>query len=190
MNAQVCLTLCNPMTCSLPGFSVHGIFQARIPQWVAISFSRGHSWPRYQTPVSSVSCISGRFFTHWAIREALYSREFPQSGTEPISSAHWANSLLLSHWGSHIYISVYLIIYLSINTHTIQRIYSTIKTNSAICTIMDASRGYYAKWNTSKTNTISSHLCADPKNKWTNIKRQKQRTKGGKRLQRGKDQRG
>ena len=44
--AQSCLTLCNPMGCSLPGSSVHGIFQARILEWVAISFSRRSSWPR------------------------------------------------------------------------------------------------------------------------------------------------
>ena len=41
--AQSCLTLCDPMDCSLPGSSVHGIFQARILGWVAISFSRGSS---------------------------------------------------------------------------------------------------------------------------------------------------
>ena len=42
---QSCLTLCDPMDCSLPGFSVHGIFQASVLEWVAISFSRGSSWP-------------------------------------------------------------------------------------------------------------------------------------------------
>ena len=42
---QSCLTLCNPMDCSLPGFSVCGIFQARTLEWVAISYSRGSSWP-------------------------------------------------------------------------------------------------------------------------------------------------
>ena len=41
--AQSCLTLCDPMDCSPPGFSVHGIFQARVLEWVAISFSRGSS---------------------------------------------------------------------------------------------------------------------------------------------------
>ena len=46
--AQLCPTLCDPMDCSLPGFSVHGIFQARILKWVAISFSRGSSRPRGQ----------------------------------------------------------------------------------------------------------------------------------------------
>ena len=44
--AQSCPTLCDPVDCSLPGFSVHGIFQARILEWVTISFSRGSSRPR------------------------------------------------------------------------------------------------------------------------------------------------
>ena len=43
--AQSCLTLCDPMDCSLPGSPVHGIFQARVLEWVAISFSRGSSHP-------------------------------------------------------------------------------------------------------------------------------------------------
>ena len=43
---QSCLTFCNPMNCSLPGSSVHEIFQARILEWVAISFSRGSSRPK------------------------------------------------------------------------------------------------------------------------------------------------
>ena len=55
--AQSCLTLCNPIGCSLPGFSVHGVSQARILEWVAISFSRGSSWPRDWT---CVSCIGRR----------------------------------------------------------------------------------------------------------------------------------
>ena len=46
--AQSCLTLCDPMGCSPPGSSVHGILQARILEWVAISFSRGSSRPRDQ----------------------------------------------------------------------------------------------------------------------------------------------
>ena len=59
--AQLCLTLCTPMDCSLPGSSVHGIFQARVMEWIAISFSRGSSWPRNQTRVSR---IVGRHFYH------------------------------------------------------------------------------------------------------------------------------
>ena len=67
IDAQVCPTVCDPMDCKLPGSSVHGISQARILEWVAISFSEGSSWPRHRTPVSF---IAGRFFTIWAIREA------------------------------------------------------------------------------------------------------------------------
>ena len=59
---------CNPMDCSLPGSSVHGIFQARILEWDAISFSRGSSQPRVWTRVSH---IAGRCFNLWTTREAL-----------------------------------------------------------------------------------------------------------------------
>ena len=60
---QWCLTLWDPMDCSLPDSSVHGILQARILELVAIAFSRGSSRPRDQTLVSCISCIAGRFFT-------------------------------------------------------------------------------------------------------------------------------
>ena len=50
--AQLGRTLCNPVDYSLLGFSVHGVLQARIMEWVAISFSRGSSPPRDQTRVS------------------------------------------------------------------------------------------------------------------------------------------
>ena len=66
--AQSCLALWDRMDYSLPGSSIHGIFQARILEWVAISFSRGSSRPRNQTRVSSTA---GRRFTVWATREAL-----------------------------------------------------------------------------------------------------------------------
>ena len=62
--AQSCTTLCNPVDCSPPGSSVHGILQARILQWVAISFPRGSSRPRAWT---RVSCIAGRHFNLWAM---------------------------------------------------------------------------------------------------------------------------
>ena len=55
--AQLYRTLCNPMDCSLPGSSVCGIFQERILEWVAISFSREASLPRGRTCISSFSCI-------------------------------------------------------------------------------------------------------------------------------------
>ena len=52
LSAQSCLTLCNPVDCSPPGSSVHGIPQARILEWVAIPFSRGSSQPRDGTHIS------------------------------------------------------------------------------------------------------------------------------------------
>ena len=65
---QSCLILCNPMDCSPPGSSVHGILQARILQWVVMSSSRGCSQPRDWTQVFH---IAGGFFTIWATREGL-----------------------------------------------------------------------------------------------------------------------
>ena len=59
---QLCPTLGNSMD-----YTVHGILQARILEWVAFPFSRGSSQPRDRT---QVSCIAGRFFTSWATREA------------------------------------------------------------------------------------------------------------------------
>ena len=59
--AQSCLTLCDPMD-----YTVHGVLQARILEWVAFPFSRGSSQPRDQTQVSHTV---GRFFTNWAIRK-------------------------------------------------------------------------------------------------------------------------
>ena len=55
MRAQLCLTLSDPTDCSPPGSSVHGIFQARMLEWVAISFSEGSSRPRDRTCISCVS---------------------------------------------------------------------------------------------------------------------------------------
>ena len=62
VHAQWCLTLCGSMNCSPPGSYVPGILQARILEWVAISFSRGSSWPSDQTQVVSPP-LSGRFFS-------------------------------------------------------------------------------------------------------------------------------
>ena len=66
---QSSLTLWDPTDCNSPGSSVHGIFQARILELVAISPFRASSWPRDQTCVFCISFTAGRFFTRWAIRE-------------------------------------------------------------------------------------------------------------------------
>ena len=63
---QLCPTLCNPMNCSPPASFVHGIFQARILEWVAIPFSRGSFWPRDQT---LRSCIDRQIPYHCTTRD-------------------------------------------------------------------------------------------------------------------------
>ena len=60
---QSCPTLCDPMDCSLPGSSVHGILWARILEWATMPSSRGSSWSRDRTQVSYVSCI-GRWILY------------------------------------------------------------------------------------------------------------------------------
>ena len=71
--ARSCLTLCNPMDCSPPDSSVHGIFQARILVWVAISFSRRSSWPRDRI---CVSCDASGFFTTEPPRKPVWNLIF------------------------------------------------------------------------------------------------------------------
>ena len=61
---QLCLTLSDPVDCSPPGSSVHGILQARILEWVAMPAFRASSQPRDQTRVSYVSCISRQILYH------------------------------------------------------------------------------------------------------------------------------
>ena len=60
VHAQLCPTLWSPTDCSLPGTSVHRIFQAKILEWVVISFSKGSFWPKDWTCISCVSCIGGQ----------------------------------------------------------------------------------------------------------------------------------
>ena len=68
---QLCLILCDPVDCSPPGSSVHGILQARILEWVAMPFSMRSSQSRNRTRVSWISCIADRFFYCWATKVQL-----------------------------------------------------------------------------------------------------------------------
>ena len=70
------LTLCDPIDYNQSDFSVHGILQARILEWVAIFSCRASSQPRDWTHVSCVSCTAGGFFTHWTIGEAPTNKEW------------------------------------------------------------------------------------------------------------------
>ena len=80
--AQLCSTLWDPMDCSLPGSSAHGAFQARILEWVAISFSRRSSRLRDWTQVLS---IVGRCFTIWATRDPNYNKARPTTHSSTLA---------------------------------------------------------------------------------------------------------
>ena len=93
-SVQSCPTLCNPMDCSPPDSSVYRIFQARILEWVAISFSRGSSQPRDRT---QVSCTTGRFFINWATR-MNYSVTLNKLQFKTAKSEHWHILPTKSYW--------------------------------------------------------------------------------------------
>ena len=91
-----CPILCDPKDCSSPGFSVHGILQARILEWIAIPSSRGISQPRDRT---LVSCIAGRFFTIWATGKSyicimLFKSFSVSTSIENFSSVQFSHSVV------------------------------------------------------------------------------------------------
>ena len=90
--AQSYLTLCDSMDCSLPRSSVHGIFQARVLEWIAISFSRRSSRPRDRTQVSH---FVDRLFTIWTTSEVPMSQLFA-SGDQSIGPSASASVLPMS----------------------------------------------------------------------------------------------
>jgi len=116
--AQLCLTLWDPIDCSLLGSSVHGIFQAIVLEWIAISFSRGSSQLRARTQVSH---IVNRCFTVWAtrcrvrlfiwlfsyfLRQACIAMNLPLSTAFTVSHRFWVIVFSFSFVSMHILISV------------------------------------------------------------------------------------
>ena len=94
--AQLCPNLCNHVDRSPPGSSVHGILQAKVLEWVAISFSRGSSQPRDRTRVSH---IAGRCFILWAAREApnWNAREYQIAKTHTMETTVTQDLALSNH---------------------------------------------------------------------------------------------
>ena len=99
--AKSCLTLCDPMDCGLPDSSVHGISQARILEWVAISFSRGPGdWTHMDW--THISCIDRQIIYSWPTREVYTpaSRPEPQHTPSPQDlSSHtrdWTHTLCIA----------------------------------------------------------------------------------------------
>ena len=90
----LCPTLCDPMECSLPGSSVHGILQARILEWVAMPSSRGSSWPRDWTCISCLPARGGESSTTSTTWEAL------KMLTEDYRSAFWIRIVHLLLFGA------------------------------------------------------------------------------------------
>ena len=82
---QSCPTLCDSRDCSQPGFSVHGILQARILEGVAMHSSRGSSPPSNQTRISCLSCIADRIFTSTSF---FFYRFFQNDYQKLMSSAN------------------------------------------------------------------------------------------------------
>ena len=98
--AKSCLFLCNPMDCSPPGSSVHGIFQARILEWVVIFSSKGSSWPMDRT---CVSCGGRWIIYHWATRQAWDFQESSLKGSTDHSYLPKGRKPLLDEtvWAMH-----------------------------------------------------------------------------------------
>ena len=90
---QSCLTLGDPLYRNQPGSSVRGILQARLLEWVAMPSSGRCSWPRDWTQASCVSCIAGRFFTHWAAWEAPGLAACICVGCSVMSDSLWSHGL-------------------------------------------------------------------------------------------------
>ena len=104
---QSCLTLCDLMDCSPPGYSIHGIFQARTLEWVDIPFSRGSSQARDWT---LLSCIAGRFFLpseppgkprHLHNHSLEFAKHTWMSSCHPCCRAEWVLSLPLLYSGGN-----------------------------------------------------------------------------------------
>ena len=115
MCPQSCPTLRNCMDCSLPGSTVHDIFQVQILEWVAISSLRGSSWLRVQTGISCVSCIGRQILFHWShlgnphtmkSKVMFTSGKKKKKGKEtPVQVGYWLNGnqfqkKLLRSWKS------------------------------------------------------------------------------------------
>ena len=80
-----CLTLCDPMNYSPPGFSIHGISQARTLEWVAVPFFRESYQPRDQT---WISCIGRQILYHWATGKSTHMYTYTQSYIHKHTCAH------------------------------------------------------------------------------------------------------
>ena len=129
--AQLCATLCGPMNCSPPGSSIHGIFQARILEQVAISYSRESSEPSDRTGISWVSCIGGwivyqfhhlgslhtHTHTHTHIHTHTHTHTYTHTHTHTYTHTHTH-----THTYTHIHTHTYTHTHTHTHTHTRARV--------------------------------------------------------------------
>ena len=99
VKVKSCPTLCDPVDCRPSGSSVHGISQARILEWVAISFSMGSSQPRDRT---QVFCIAGRCFNLWATRKAqLEETNCASQGSRDMETSKYTKTCICISYRLH-----------------------------------------------------------------------------------------
>ena len=111
--AQSCLTLCDPMYCSLPGFSVPGILQARTLEWAAISFSNAWKWKEKVKSLSRVRLLATPWTAAYQAPPSMgFSRQEYWSGVPLPSTCD-----LYAYIYIYIYIFVYMYIYVCIYTY-------------------------------------------------------------------------
>ena len=108
---QSCLILCDPMDCSPPGSSVHGILLARILEWVAIPSSRASSRPRDRTSIPTFSALAGGFFTTSTIWEAL--RHLWRETIKNKNNSDCFHNMFTLCWTLHLALLTYILIYSS-----------------------------------------------------------------------------
>ena len=160
--AQLCLTLCDPMDCSPSSFSVHSIFQARLPEWAATSYSRGSSLPRDWTRVSCIFCISGGFFLwppgkpnsiSWAASnhktcEALSTEDWMELFTSFSAFPH--PTILPTSAGRHTHLD-------STVVHPIQTPLKT-RTQGSLADSPDDQRFFYSFYETNNYSVLCKYL--------------------------------
>ena len=146
------------MDCSLPSFTVLGVSQARILEWIAISSSRGSSWPRDWICISWVSCIDRQVFYHWTIQgNPIYP--FFKMLRFSISS-HLLNKLYTIKWCHSLLPTCYFSLYLTItnNVHCLKFFQSAIRYLILFIIIKTLWIIYFAHHSVDKIETTCSKL--------------------------------
>ena len=105
MVSHVWLTLCNPVDCSLPGSSVHGISKARILEWVAISYSKASTQPRDQTCISCIFWIGRWIIYHYTTQKQIIA--FTDAQIASCWPVRLSSIWLLSPFGTTLVVYLY-----------------------------------------------------------------------------------